>query len=120
HGLTNDAAGGREGEIGDLSPELGDGALALRLDLAGRAFAQPGDLVAGCRHLLLTRLGGGLLGAVEDLVGLAAGLLQGCLSLLFGRFAVSPGLLRVLQPLLDPGAAVVERLDQTAERDALD
>ena len=34
HGFADDAAGGREGEVGDLSPELGDGALALRLDLA--------------------------------------------------------------------------------------
>ncbi len=33
HRLADHATGGREGEVGDLSPELGDGTLALRVDL---------------------------------------------------------------------------------------
>ena len=102
HRFADDAAGGREGEVGDLSPELRDGTLALRVDLGGRALAQPGDLVTGRGDVLLASLGRDLLGAGEDLVGLAAGLGDRGLSLLLGGLAVAARLLGVLQALLDP------------------
>ena len=107
HRLADDATGGREREVGHLAPQLGDGALALRVDLARRAFAQAGDLLAGGGNLLLAGLRRDLLGTIEDVVGLAPGLLERGLPLLLRRFTVAPGLLGVLQPLLDPGTPVV-------------
>ena len=71
-----------------------------------RALAQPGDLVAGRGDVLLPSLGRDLLGAGEDLVGLAAGLGDRGLSLLLGGLAVAARLLGVLEALLDPRLAV--------------
>ena len=120
HRLTDHAPGGGEGEVGDLPAQLGDGPLLLRLDLGGGALLHPGELLAGGRDVLLARLGRDLLGAVDDLVRLAAGLLQGGEPLLLGGLAVATGLLGVLEPLLDPLAALVERLLQTRERELAD
>ena len=75
-----------------------------RLDLGRGALLHAGQLLAGGRDVLLARLRRDLLGAVDDLVRLAAGLLEGGQPLLLGGLAVAAGLLGVLEALLDPGA----------------
>ena len=70
--------------------------------------------------VLLARLGGALLGAVDDLVRLPAGLLQGGEPLLLGGLPVATGLLGVLQSLLDALPALVQGLAEAGERELAD
>ena len=115
--FADDAAGGRERQVGDLAAQLADGALLLRLDLRGRPDAHPLELLAGRGDVRVARLLGDLLGARQDVVRLAARLGQGGDPLGLGALAVATGLLGVLEALLDPLLALVEHLRDGLERE---
>ena len=65
-----------EGQVGDLGPDVRDGARLLGLDLGGGADPQAFELLAGRGDIGVARLLGDLLGAGQDVVRLAAGLAQ--------------------------------------------
>ena len=108
HRLADDPAGGREGQVGDLAAQLGDGPLLLRLDLGGRPAAQPLELLAG-RGDLRSRVSSATFWARSRISFASRRASERGLPLRLGRLlAVAPRLLRVLEALLDPGPAVVE------------
>ena len=72
---------------------------------AAARVAHPLQLLAGGGDVRFAGLLGHLLGAGEDLVRLAAGLGEGGEPLLLRALAVAPGLLGVLEALLDALAA---------------
>ena len=76
HRLADDPAGSGQGEVGDLAAELADRALLLGVDLGRRALAQPLELGPRRGDVRVARLLGDLLGAGQDVVRLAAGLLE--------------------------------------------
>ena len=113
-------AGGLQGQVGDLGAKLTDRPDLLRLDIGGRAGAQALELLLGRGDVGVTRLLRDLLGARQDLVRLPASLGQGRDALRLRVLAIAPGLLRVLEALLDALLAVREHLRDGLERERPD
>ena len=63
HRVADHAAGSGKGEVGDLTTELRDGPLLLRVDLDRGPFAQPAKLLAGGGDIRLACLRRHLLGS---------------------------------------------------------
>src|SRR5439155_2232490 len=102
HRFTDDLAGGSQGEVGDLGPEIGNRPLLLGLDLRDRLNPQSLELGLGCGDICVAALLGDPLGPIEDLLHLSTNFLEHRQTFGLNILPIDASLLYITQPLLDP------------------
>src|SRR3990172_2751939 len=123
--LLDDALRRRDGQAGELLAEVGDGSVALQLNLATSPLEQVLRVRAGLLAGFLLDASRDLLRLGDELLALLAGLVQLFRYLLLGLREALLGLFRSLEPFLDAPLALVEGreqelLEDPAEQDQQD
>ena len=110
--LGEDPAGDRDGEVGRLAPDLGQGLVAGRRDVALGALARGSASAWACLTISSAFAWASLLGLVEHRPDLVVGL--GHQPAVLGQqpLALVAGLLGLEQAVLEVLLALVQRLDQ--------